>query len=133
MDMDTTQITTAVIAAVVAVAGTIITFVSQSRKDANSASLEMARLQDDVEQRLWERARAEIDALRQGLDAERQARRMLEIDMVEERNKRQELETRVRALQAANQRLTAENVLLREQFEALGQKPDTGPLRQRGA
>jgi hypothetical protein len=113
--MDTTQVITAIIAAVVAVAGTIFTYASQSRKDRDNARIESVRLQEEVKAQLWGTAREHLQESKQRIDK-------LEADFEEEREKRRSAEERVTNLERVveeerEKRRVLENTLAAERQE----------------
>lgn len=81
---------------------------------------ETERVQMEMEEIVWKRARAEIADLRRELAEERLARKSLETELANERILRQQLTTRVNELERLNGLLDAENKQLRDNH--LGEK-----------
>lgn len=93
------QILVAALTVISSVIVAVITVGAQQRRDANAARTENARLQEEIEDKLWTRARNEINSLREELEREREQRRALaqrveelEQELTEERKRNRQLE-----------------------------------------
>ena len=107
------SIITALVAAIATIIIGAFTFRQQREKDSSDADVIMAQLKIDVEAALWTRVQSELATVVKGLEEERQKRKELEVKVKAQGVTILEHRQQIKALENENKLLRQENIRLR--------------------